>query len=1299
MPPLVGDWPQAAKTAHSRLNMRSLLPALLLLLFTTATRAEPIGWIERYVLAVDKAEPLGELIAGTRDHFYYHVLHDQTAGDLASAEKRLSAWNRAAAAVSRDGYDDLRLRQRLLTYGDNPRATTDFLIREFGVDLNDPPPGRARSASLPTELTDDDLAAMWDEDHPWQQWTRRGVAAAAAGYLADGQLPDDVRIDQLAGRIDFPMPGLERIVIDVAGQSAGRIGFGDLAAHRQLTAAQLAKVGERIRDYATDQDFVEAVLTRLQPPAVEDPDDLTVQRNHAARVVAYTATLPSPFDALKARSLHRLLELDLRAGEPSLERLLDYLRLPPAGPQPLAQRIEYRAKVAPLPQSLLTQIPQPGRTDEALILDYLFRFLPTEGPERFAAFFKAGRLAEIVAEVQLLRGESPPVAGVLTGDQLRHLTDRVEIGLSPQNPRQWGVDGPASLRVDLKNTPRLDVQIYQLDAAAVLTDDDRRIDTDLSLAGLLPTDSFTLTFDQPPIRRHGETIELPTVAGRGSWIVDLVSGRTRSRAVIQRGDLKFTRRTTPDGIRLTLIGGDDQPLAGQSVMTGGRRWTTGADGVVTLPHVAESVRRQVVIGDAAIARRVDLDQPGEGYELVAGMHFNAVVAGGGNGSLLVRPELRLAGEPVSRSVADDWSLEVTSVDAEGNRSSRRYPRVDFESEDPIEVEVSVGPMVRSIAATLTASVRRLSDGEVQILSESRDWPIATSLAADATDDVYLTAGGDNHVAEVRGRTGEPVAGAAVELELTHVGTGETITTRVQSGDRGRANLGTLNNVSRLRFRRPGGDWHRHDLINTAHWPSVVQSQTGAPVALPVVKDDGRYAAFEIIGGAVAIDVSASLQTRGGLLTFDPGQPGTYRVVDLTDGRGCDVTLVAGPVVDSQAVGEVTTQTVGPATPVSIASAGTAGDRLKIQLAGGVDGATVSIIATRYFDGPAAEDALTLPAVSLERRRSSPPPSGYVSGIAIGDEEAYVLRRRDRRGQHGVMTPPTSLLLAPWVTDETDNDVQRAEKGENMPAMSAPSEPMRASIDSDRDRQMPGGDTSPSYQFLRDGGVAVHGLTPRCRWHRLDRFGKTGGTADHQNRRDRPGKCRGVDAAAVGRTGQAGGFAVGQTAGRRPPLAPAIVGPARPGRRHRRPVACLRVGRRLVAIFCRPTRSRRGSVAVSAASRLAVDVPGGQTGHLRTIGRPRGQPVPQPARPGVLRQRRGSLPWQQEGEAIDRPVVARSTAGSVPGGGLAIADHRTGAGVVGVVAGRGWRSFFAAGWTNRPMTLRVHRIWRGCTGRR
>ncbi len=78
------------------------------------------------------------------------------------------------------------------------------------------------------------------------------------------------------------------------------------------------------------------------------------------------------------------------------------------------------------------------------------------------------------------------------------------------------------------------------------------ISTAIDLDGLVANVERTVTFDQPPTRRHLETIDFPELKGRGAWVIDLLGGGQRSRSLIQKGQYRSIQSLTDSAIAFKL---------------------------------------------------------------------------------------------------------------------------------------------------------------------------------------------------------------------------------------------------------------------------------------------------------------------------------------------------------------------------------------------------------------------------------------------------------------------------------------------------------------------------------------------------------------------------------------------------------------------------------------------------------------------------------------------------------------------------------------------------------------------------
>ncbi len=157
-----------------------------LITFTLGTNivmGEPIGVMERYALAPDRAAMLEELIPGSEDYYFYHCLHFQTTAQLEKAEVILKDWLAEHKGRETPVITAMLDRQRLLTYNDSPDRTIDYLVRRLGVNLNHAPPAVKGQRRYPSQL---DVATL-DVDRLVKDALQRNDALKTVGmqHLAE----------------------------------------------------------------------------------------------------------------------------------------------------------------------------------------------------------------------------------------------------------------------------------------------------------------------------------------------------------------------------------------------------------------------------------------------------------------------------------------------------------------------------------------------------------------------------------------------------------------------------------------------------------------------------------------------------------------------------------------------------------------------------------------------------------------------------------------------------------------------------------------------------------------------------------------------------------------------------------------------------------------------------------------------------------------------------------------------------------------------------------------------------------
>ncbi len=1069
-----------------------MLTLVFSLVASSDVMAEPIGLMEKYVLAEDREAMLAELIPGSEDYYFYHCLHYQTSGQLERAEATLRDWlaeHKGRETPSITGMID---RQRLLTYGDSPQRTIDHLIRRLGVKLDHAPPVTQGQRRFPGQL---DKATL-DVDRLVNEALKSndaikppGIQHLAERFRAGNTTGISIDLKEFLQRIDGPYVNqLDGLVIkELSSRRAGEQRFGDLKAHGLLTLEELQHVADKVPSVADDNEYVAAVLRRMRPDADTDPgQQVEVRWEYLEAVEAYVRGLPASYNSLKASATFRLLEANLARGKFDRELFLAYLKLPRVSPIIRRDLPPSQVARAQLGDDFMDLAMLPAIGDEQpLVRTYLEHFLKdADDSGTFEEYLQPDYLRRVFAETKLLYGVGPEDRWyrMLTATDRGLIRDSVELRLAAENPTRFADDAATELLVDIKNIDELVIRIYEINTMSYYRDHDQSVDTDIDLDGLIPTHERTLKFNQPAVRRHRETLPLAELDGRGVWIVDLVGQGVRARALVRRGEIHHVDSLTADGMVFTIIDENRKPIPVATMLVGSRQFVADDEGRIVLPPVVDRVSRRAVISDGQIAKQISFQHLRENYTLQAGMHLDRTqLQTGTSAQLLIRPRVMMGDIPIDPKTLTDVSVRIEAQDLEGLNTTKQVDDLQLDQNAELIVPLRVPSRLSGLSVTLSGKIDRLADGTEQTLSTSHSWDIAEVRRTSHPHDAFLTRDGENFVIEVRGRNGEPVPGATVSVSLTTRLRGAPVQHTLQCDDNGRVQLGPLSVVNEIRFGVAAAPQHTLDLeLNQVRWPSAIHTIRGRDIRLPLAEPldsvRQRYRLIETRDHSNRADKSEHLSGQEGLLVIESMEPGDYHLIDRTTGRRTNIAVVDGPAIQSVATGKIRHRSMSPGQPLGIASIDRDENGLKIKLSGNIDLARVHVYALRYLDSMTPLDQLSLPAGSLYGRRITLPRCGYVSDLRLGDEYQYVLRRRYANKYPGVMLPQPGVILNPWETEETSNESQMARRGTPPPpsaAAPASDSAIEAKLKAEGQAQI----VSSDYDFLADPGATLLNLRP------------------------------------------------------------------------------------------------------------------------------------------------------------------------------------------------------------------------------
>ena len=1063
-------------------------------------QSEPLGFLERFALSDQREQALEELIPNTPEYFYYHVLHNQNEGRVAQARTLLNDW------IAKQGLNaqskSLLTRQSLLEFASNPDATSEYLQREFQIPLSHPAPKKDEAAELPTKL---DPATI-----DWKRLLRENVQGPGLDTIEDNVLADSLEhiqnIDALrrwfsrSRRVDTPKL-IDRMVEELT--TIHSQGFGWAPIHRELTLAQLQELRKRIPSIDQNGNYVIDVLRRLQPTDDQSLQDPQVKREHLERMETFALGLPEVHNSLIASILHQRLVFDLEQGTPDRQRFKRYLRLPNHRAICTSEFRE-RSNGKPIidwnvafPIRLLER---PIGDDQTLIERYLDIFFRTDANvDDFSEWLERGYLQRFFAITKILHGIGDPKTyyAQLTPEAQKELAERIEVRFAPTNPTIVGSDQKVRLEIDLKNTPELFVRIYRLNARNILSKQMTPISTAIDLDGVVPNIERKLAFAQRNDRRHRETLELPELEGKGLWIVEVLAGGQRSRALIQKGQLQSIQTISDAGQLLRIVDAEGNHVPTAKVLLREREFSASDDGWILIPFEQTTQAKGILLCDGNFATLEPLTHLAEAYEFQAEFLVDPqTVLSGNRAAVALRAKLLAYNQPLPLSDLTDIELTAKCTDLDGVSTTQNFPKLELSDKQELTLEFAVPPRLAQIDWVLQAKIREVRTGTERSLAANHLTRVNDFTRTGFVFDSYLNRTADGFRIEMRGRNGEPIPRHAVDCEFKLYGIQPTQRVRLASDAAGEIELGNLAGVERFWISSAQATRREFVLPNTTFdWPQKLHAAVGQNLRItgPIPQENHvgvlvgtealersarRFSLFELRSGLAMADRTDRIQPTSGVLEITGLEAGNYALFDHQQGTRVDLEITQGEPRDGWIVGKFRTLGKTPVDTLAITNTKLDGKTLQVELVGVDDSTRLLLVADPYAHGESDQWLRRTQrsfAPSLRRERSA---SFYVDSMKLDEEYQYVLARQQAMKLLGSSLAHPTVLLNPWELSATRNEARLAQAGDaiaeksNAPAP-APGAPMAA----DPGRVAGAAGSSRDYGFLGQGARILANVRP------------------------------------------------------------------------------------------------------------------------------------------------------------------------------------------------------------------------------
>ncbi len=999
-----------------------------------AQGSQGADFAERFALAEDRASVMQQLVPGTGDYFYYSCLHLQQTGRFDEVEPLLESWQRLHGRELRT--IEIEHRQALLRFDRDPAAAYAYLQRQLELRFDRQREATGQRSELPTRLDPEVLSPS--------RLRQRALTMHPDSLdgFKDRALPDLARADlndalllQLLRRLERPDVSNLSALVHRQLALANQASFGSLGIHDNLTLAQLEELAQLQPGLLNNASFLGNYVQRLAPPAGVDLDqDEVLREAYLQRLWSFAQRLQPSQNGFKARVLHHYIAFDLARDRLDMERLQAYLRLPrrAAFVNPEFQQRSRRAEFVEQGTEIVSALPSLG-DEEALIRECFMRIFQTEDRVApYAQFVRQEWLERVLAETRLLAGDPDSTRWYALLDDpsaYQRIVDRVELRFPRNAKRYLDVSAPVSIGLDVKNVQQLLVKVYAIDAWSYCKAMGREVDATIDLDGVQPNREQLYRYEEPALRRVRRVFDFPGLQGAGTWVIEFVGNGMSSRAVVQKGRLVAMERIGAAGTVLTVLDEKGAEVQDAVAWLAGREYAADESGEILIPFAADEKRSTLILGRGSMATVQEFLHRSEDYRLDAGVFVEReTLVAGRQAVLLVRPQLSIQGRVVSPSLLEEVELQFRGIRIDGTESLQTVQMPRWEAEGEYEHRFTVPDRLQTLMLTMTAKVEKVSDGSKAELSA----PLAsfTVNGIDRTSLIHQSLFGrdaDGWFVEVRGRTGEPVPGRAIALQLTHRDYTDPIPVGLATDDTGRIQLGELPGIESVSMpmapeeQGTVGWWGLETA--SAPRPRLVTGAVGESLRVPIATASTSISLFEMRNGRPYRDASASVTLQSGFAALDGLTAGDYAL--WIDGQRTLVWVAEGRRDGPRIVGPNRVLAVAGRNALQVVSAETSDKELAIRLGHASDAARVHVVATRYLPMFAPSQRLS---VTPDQQWHDPVAlllgeSQYSAGRQLADELRYVLERRYAARYPGNMLGRPSLLLNPWRPQDPWNEAQ------------------------------------------------------------------------------------------------------------------------------------------------------------------------------------------------------------------------------------------------------------------------------------
>jgi len=702
------------------------------------------------------------------------------------------------------------------------------------------------------------------------------------------------------------------------------------------------------------------------------------------------------------------------------------------------------------------QIIQPNYDgDRKLIEKYLQHFyLKEKMPfEKLNKYFNENYIKRFYAKMQFYLGnEEPTKDNILSSNEINDLMKETKLTICDFNKEIFNINDDIELILEIKNIQTLYVNIYEINTENYYYSNKKKFDDSISLDGIVPTYEDIFSYNDKPQLLAEKKISISKLPKkRGLFVVEFIGNGHVSRAVIQRGNLRYIHKNTINGKVIYILDEENKICKGDK--TGiwiNNIWypSIKETGAILIPYSVNG-NNFILKHDDFCLLETTISIPNESYEFNGLFIINEESFIMGNVTkILVRPYLYVCDELCPLENLKNVKLTINTIKTENNQeipSVNVIDNIKLSYNEEFSFEFQVPPKLMSVNFVLSGEIKPKTRDAVEELSFNQEYRFNRRFEYDT---LIKQNNNGNYIIHLLGKNGEPKINHQVELHIEHKQQPNINNILMESDFEGRIDLGKLNGVSNVSIDQNLFEIEQLPKYTYLPTMTILENQE---ITLPFSKMHNDKIHFtktnfgqnvENLTNSLKIKITDEKNNLGNI-TLPKLSEGTYRL--RINENEIEIRVIKGKVMDIQDFiitdkGNIRyNNNVEPS--IAIENVSYENKELKIKLNknnSSINNPRIHINCVQYLPKKLNKNLMSFTQSKFYQFRLINESqefsifknkNKYLNNKILSDEMQYVLDRKQYEINLGNSLEKPSLLLKPQFIRDTTTEIKKGKEGE------------------------------------------------------------------------------------------------------------------------------------------------------------------------------------------------------------------------------------------------------------------------------